>query len=635
MTAPWMQRRSNARYSELNDGLPSLQPSFNTDGPQHPFHSAKSRFRGDQEDVFLGRHISSIGLPDGSVLPPTSLGSPTAKRRLHKMQILSTVCSLTSLALAIATVANESLSWRLGVQNHQLIVLGFLLGIMQLCLVSVAPGMFLLLEARFGPSTLQNYEGLLRNQVLGTGLSHVWRFVLAVMVLLPLGLSIAYKTFTGGESTKIVNAGAYMSNASYYGMFAPPGLQSLGAETGISLFANATIPYIVASSTKNAPEPPFAVRNPASGFNVLSLSKESTAMLDIPEPGYVSAIQDLLAGGESWNITAPVLATVAKFNHSKTEDLRKFNDSFQEVCEDADLSSGAVGHISAINGYAIDLIDRPSPGDQSLQYVSIGPDPGIDHYPTCQNLSYYVLPHDITRKQCQGTWSITRGGIQLVDGFCDDTVLPLEKQKVIVNDTKGLFPAEVYMPSLLEFIGPFATTRNASEWKHSYLATSMAAMLWSRITAFSGATNLGPLNTSFDVLHQAYGDMTYEDAGLTYLGDERIVYIRPTLRKSPWLYLVLAIQPLLSISILGLTLLLSSTPVDKDFGLVSILSGVDRTSLDILAGATLSGELRKSVKLVIQPKLEKGVARIEYHITPLSSGMSLDNGRLSSEIVYH
>ena len=512
---------------------------------------------------------------------------------------------------------------------------GFPLSIMQLCLVSVAPAVFLLLEARFGRSTLQNYEGLLRNRVHGTGLSHVWRFILVVMVVLPLALSIAYKTFTGGESTRIVNAGDYMPDASFYGMFVPPGVQSLGAGTGTSLFANATIPYTVASSAKDAPEPLFAKRNPASGFNVLSLDNESTAMLDIPEPGHVSAIQDLLAGGESWNIIAPVLATVSKYSHAKSEDLRKFNDSFQEVCEEAMESSGAIAHISAMNDHAVDLVDRPSPGNQSLQYISLGPDPGIDHQPSCQNLSHYVLPHDITRKQCQGTWSITRGGIQLVDGSCIDTALPPERQRVIVDNTKGLFPAVVYMPSLLEMIGPFGTTRNTSEWKSSYITTSMAAMLWSRITAFSGANNLEPWNTSSDALSYPYYNISYEDAGLIYKQSEKIVYIRPTLRKSPWLYLVLAIQPLLSVSMLGITLLLRSTPVDKGSGLISILSGVDRNSLDILAGATLSGRLGKSVKLVMQPTLEEGVARVEYHIAPSSTGNSMNNGRLNTGMVYH
>ncbi|KAG8527789.1 uncharacterized protein KY384_007943 [Bacidia gigantensis] len=545
--------------------------------------------------------------------------------------------SLLCLAIAIAAVANENFSWRLGQKNYQLIVLGFLLGIMQLCLTSITPAIFLLLEARFGSSSLQNYQGILRNQVLSSGLGYAWRVILALMIILPLGLSIAYKTFVGGQSMMTVNAKDYIkeaSAASYYGMFAPPGLQLLGEKTGVSLFSNATIPYAVASSPPAGPEPPFPSGYQASGFNVLILSNESTALLDIPEPSYVSAVQSLLAGGESWNITASVSATIGTFNHSRTQDPKAFADFFDDLCEDAKDSSGAINHLSMLNNYAVDLIDHASPGDQSLQYVSLSPDPGITHQSSCSNLSNYVQPHDVTRQQCKGTWSITRGGIQLVDGSCDKGILPLEKQQPITNNTKGLFPGVWFMPSLAEFLGPFAVERNASVWKGSYLATSMAAMLWSRVTAANSAINLDPQSGS-SVLQHEYHNYTYQDVGLYYPVDDHILYIRPTLRRSPWLYVVLAIQPVLTVGILALTLLLHSTPVDKDFGLISILAGVDRGSLDTLAGATLSGKLSKSVKLVMQPKVEIGAAKIEYSVLPASVAGRMKNGRLNPRTVYY
>ena len=122
MTAPWRKRWNNAQYFELNE--PPSQSAFDGDRSSYPPQSTKSRPRGDQDDVVKGREVSSTGLPNGSVL--TTLGKPTVKGRLHKMPIFSTISSLICLALAIATVANENLSWRLGVQNHQLIVLGFL-----------------------------------------------------------------------------------------------------------------------------------------------------------------------------------------------------------------------------------------------------------------------------------------------------------------------------------------------------------------------------------------------------------------------------------------------------------------------------------------------------------------------------
>lgn len=48
-------------------------------------------------------------------------------------------------------------------KNYQLIVLGFLLGIVNTCLSSVTPILFLLLEARFGSVTLQNCFFILKS----------------------------------------------------------------------------------------------------------------------------------------------------------------------------------------------------------------------------------------------------------------------------------------------------------------------------------------------------------------------------------------------------------------------------------------------------------------------------------------
>ena len=73
-----------------------------------------------------------------------------------------------------------------------------------------------------------------------------------------------------------------------------------------------------------------------------------------------------------------------------------------------------------------------------------------------------------------------------------------------------------------------------------------------------------------------------------------------TLHKDRWsLYLVLAVQPILLLaSFLG-RMLLYSTPVSNKFGLVSLLAGVSRDSLDLLRGAAFSGELRRPVRIRI------------------------------------
>lgn len=531
--------------------------------------------------------------------------------------------------IAIVTVANENMSWRLGGGNRQLIVVGLLLSIMNLCLGSLAPTLFLLLEAKFGPSTLQNYDGILRNQPLASELSLAWRMALGLMLALPLGLSAAYKNFSGGESTMIVDAMSYTGNEPYYGMFAPPGLQLLGEKTGISLFFNATLPFAVASSSTNGSDPHLPTRPQAYGFNVLLLNNESTAMLDIPQPSYISAVQSLLAGGESWNITAPVIATVATFNNSRAENEAEYESYLKSFCEAGQNSSGAYTHQSMMNDWSVVLLDHASPGDQSLQYIGLMPDPGIQYTPTCSDFSGYAQVYDINRQLCNGTWSITQGGIELVEGSCTGVALPSDKQLVVTNNT--LFLGVWYMSSLAEFLGPFATTRNQSTWKGPYMATGMAAMLWSKITVLNGAANDGDPH----VASGTFSGVTYENAGLIYPVNDTVAYIRPTLRKSSLLYAVLMLQPLLIFVILGLKLTFHSMPLDKGFGLISILSGVERGSLDTLAGAALSGELRKAVRLVMRPVQDGEKGTVEYRVAIAPQTGLLRNEKLVSRVVYH
>ena len=74
------------------------------------------------------------------------------------------------------------------------------------------------------------------------------------------------------------------------------------------------------------------------------------------------------------------------------------------------------------------------------------------------------------------------------------------------------------------------------------------------------------------------------------------------------------LQPLLFFVILGPKLTLRSMPLDEGFGLIPILSGVERRCLDTLAGAALSGELQKAVRLVMRPVQDREKGTVEYRI---------------------
>lgn len=632
MALLWQKRSSSADYVELQPSASfATQDRANRDYTYHPHLTSSFSDQGGLPNS----QVPTVGAPSFQRLSAVALGKPTTKKRLHSLHALSVSLSLVCLSVAIAAVANERWSWTLGKDNRQLIVLGFLLGIMNLCLTSVTPTAFLLLEARFGSSTLQNYEGLLRNQVLSARLSFFWRLLLGLMLALPLALSVAYKTFSGGESRLRVNAAKYASPyASYYGMFAPSGLQALGEGKGIAPFTNATIPFLNASAVHNTKEPNFPNHTQTHGYNVLLLNKTSTAILDLPHPSYLSKIQDLLALGDSWSVTAPVFATVATFNDSRNQDSKRFYEDFLDFCNLADSSSGAKCYLTDLKKDAINLISHPSPGDLSLHYIGMAPSKGILYPTDCKGLSSYLKPFHVNRQRCQGTWSITRGGIELIDGVCNGTVPEGTFQKPIVNNEAGLFPGVWYMASLLETIGPFSKNRTGSPWEIPSMATSIAAMMWSRIAAVS--TAFGLLDEDIapsDIARVRYGGTTISDAGLFYKLEDEVIWARSTLRKEPWLYFVLALQPALTLLVFGLTLMFHSTPIDEGFGLISILSGMSRSSLDVLRGSSLSGKLTQDVKLIIKPKHQESRGFIEYNVRPANE-RGAHNGKLQKKVIY-
>ncbi|KAL8762828.1 MAG: hypothetical protein Q9194_007477 [Teloschistes cf. exilis] len=599
MAAPWMRFNGTSDH-ELQILASNLDSN---DGNTGSYIPGRAGFLGEKHISARIRDVSPAA-PSTHDLPRPSFGVPTAKTRLPVLHLLAAITALICFALGVAAVANERISWHLGVNNRQIIVLGFLLSIMNLCLGSVTPTLFLHLEAHFGPSTLQNYN--------------------------------AYKTFTGGSSAIPVDAITLIGNSTYYGMFAPPGLQLMGEKTGVSLFSNATLPFAVASSrfqdveSANS-EPPLPTQPKAYGYNILLLNNESSAILDIPQPSYVSAVQALLSDGESWNVSAPVYATVATFNHSSTKD-KAYRRFFYSFCEDAQESSGAYTHMSMMNEWSLVLLDHASPGDQSLQYIGLTPDPGINESPTCEDFLPFARLYDINRQRCNGTWTITRGSIELVNGSCSGVNLPQDQQEVIVHNS--LFLGVWYMPSLVEFLGQFATSRANSEWTSPYTATALAAMVWSRISVLNTPISRNELNFKAP---SELARLTPEKAGLMNQVNDSAQHIRPTLRKSGLLAFVLAIQPLLIVLVLGLTAtVFHSAPLGKGFGLVSIMSGIDRDSLDYLAGATLSGKLTKSVKLVMQPTHHNEKDVIEYHVmAPSSRERPMRSDRFTPNIVYH
>ena len=294
-----------------------------------------------------------------------------------------------------------------------------------MCLSTVAPTLFLISEARFGRSTLQNYEGILRNQPLRHRLHLTWRCVLAFSLTLPLGLSVAYNVFIGGESSMAVDPMAITGETSYYGMFGPPGLQPIGGNTGISLFFNATIPFSVATPlpgyaglmqgdrTTILPDLPLPAFPKPYGHNILLLGNESSAILDLPQSSYVSELQNHLAVGESFPLSANVSAIVSGCNRSRLDTPERYGAYYSSFCRNATNNTGALNYLSLFNGYSMGLLEWPGAGYQSHNFIGFYYAPvGIDAGVSCETLAPHAHLYNTERRQCQGTWSITRNGIQ-------------------------------------------------------------------------------------------------------------------------------------------------------------------------------------------------------------------------------
>lgn len=126
------------------------------------------------------------------------LGKPAKKPIVEKLDLLIVVISILASILGFLTI-NPRFEFAARLQTvSQITVLGSLLSIMNQCLQRVLPYLCVVLEARFGQSTLQNYDGLLRWSAFSRQLAWYWRTLIFTAIVLPIGLSVMYKQYTGG-----------------------------------------------------------------------------------------------------------------------------------------------------------------------------------------------------------------------------------------------------------------------------------------------------------------------------------------------------------------------------------------------------------------------------------------------------
>lgn len=193
---------------------------------------------------------------------------------------------------------------------------------------------------------------------------------------------------------------------------------------------NATIPFMSETANLtaflNESELPRAY-----GYNTLLLSNTSTAVLDFPWPSTVERLRSLLNADEKLTLTAQVYATVTRYSdlldhHRNTDD--PFWQAFPWGQGGWDLY---VNH--CYNGGAVDYRSDsggPRPpeaigGNQSWIMLGLVPSTGNYVNPEPVNSSIYVdfnasaMIFYNKREFCIGTWSITLGSIELLEGRCN------------------------------------------------------------------------------------------------------------------------------------------------------------------------------------------------------------------------
>lgn len=209
------------------------------------FDTIQDNRQGDQPVQEHHNKTLAVNPFDGTHAPILSkdipgFGEPRRKKLVEIADAAAVVISLVLFALAFITVSpSTSIPWKLGL-TRQFQIIGLLLSVMNLCLLSLAPKIFVLVEARFGHSYLQNYDAILRNSFMKDDTGSVWRGTLGIVTIIPVALSLAYKEFSHGTSYHTI----HNDTGHFYGMLPTAGLED--RYVGLTYFANSTMSFTAA-----------------------------------------------------------------------------------------------------------------------------------------------------------------------------------------------------------------------------------------------------------------------------------------------------------------------------------------------------------------------------------------------------
>ena len=526
---------------------------------------------------------------------PQQFGRPRCQPLFEPSYLIEVVISLLTLVACILVISPGRLpfSWRIGLK-WQIVAIGLFLSVMNHCLMArLVPRTLAMLEARRGQSTLQNYNAILTQNYWGHKISFYWRLVAIFFIALPIGLSIGYKQFLGGVSSPIEIVDRRFKHE--FGLSFPSLGDYAPMNNSIYLMMNAAAQFMAASSNDSIPFPSSSYSFPAPyGFNLLLLSRESVAALDIPMQEQVQLSQQNMKRNETWTVNATVNAFVGIYNQS-IEVLRN-DDNFWNKTLNNNQNAGTLHSFSLFdkenefsalttlpeNGEGADYLLGPYP-------VSGGQGPDITDVSSIDDERFTsfrrgALMFNIRRQECKGQWKIDRNTVKLISGDCGTS--PKYVDSRALRDVQ-LRPYWLdTLPVLVHSIGAFANSRNQSNWRIPSFAVGAVTAFWAR-AAFMR-----------EYARQVFPDLVYRPQ------DEYIVSTVETLKPHQWLYVIVTVQPALTLAAFIICACFHKIPIGKGFGLISILAGVDRDGVDrddvdLLRGAAFSGNLTDPVILNI------------------------------------
>ena len=538
-----------------------------------------------------------------------SLGKPIEKPYYTTQDVFMIFLSLLCLFLGIMAVAYVPLAGRLG-QKNQLVLLGLLLSLMSACTQKQTQLLLITLEARFGASTLQDYDSILRYGILDRNVNWVLRVVIGFMLALPLVLSASYKQFVGGTTTIPVNRAVLD-----VGPVGPPGL----LQDPLAMMLNVSLPFLRNHLSPYRSDPLLetqATETGSFGFNVHILSQNTTALLDAPLASELTQLQTTIGPDETLEISTYVNATICHLNSTSRSPERADPDYW------ITLNQSLLNPSIASYGTGLNFASVAGEHDYSFVILSL--------WDTRKNETYEseAIGFNIYRGQCHVTWQINQWGTITITDASNCTLAPHFSRPCMHNTIPSNYNVSLSSADALQT----PLTCNAVG-ATSLMAWPLYDLLW-----------LQPVSPVWvaAVASTAWAELAYRNgpasetplAMLKYPASTSMTKTIQTLHKDRWsLYLVLAVQPILLLaSFLG-RMLLYSTPVSDKFGLVSLLAGVSRDSLDLLRGAAFSGELRRPVRIRIV-KVDRDdegphghrEASIEYELDAQGKHDSIEEG---------